>query len=186
MHPLRLLLRDKTNADHNRIDAAYSKLDLKNRSDFSVFLLSHLIAMKTLRPVLKRLPVELQFLETESIIRSDLGILGTASAVTTPVPIPKIAEPLGTAYVIAGSHLGRKLLRNQWSKSSDVIVLSAASFMKENEQNRSWQFLLSSLKEFEFKKADVENLIQSSKTTFEVFEIALRAAQSEIDTCLRV
>ncbi|WP_260482163.1 biliverdin-producing heme oxygenase [Sphingomicrobium flavum] len=113
----RFFLKEQTAEAHERLDAHFGNYDLSNPGEYAAFLTAHAAALLTVEQALDdadaaSLVPEWPQMRRSPYIRADLEKLG---ADVPPLPaFPALrgdADILGALYVLEGSRLGGKLLR---------------------------------------------------------------------------
>lgn len=142
---LRDVLRASTGADHTVLDRSMADLQLAESGDLVRFLGIHLAARAGIEDWLERnaLPGWIPPAQT-GLIAQDLLALG---GLPTAFPAPRFdpgatADWLGVAYVIAGSHLGNRLLLAQ---AGVALPDHARRFLAGNAMQDYWRRLRSLL-----------------------------------------
>lgn len=178
---VRLELRERTRARHDVVDRGISRLDLGDRGDFVRFLITQRLALAVLEPLLvdclpgRPWPSRLGLLDGD-LAHLEVGSLPALELADWGHAAPDPAERLGLAYVVAGSHLGLRVLRMRWSGASDARVLAAGRFMEDDAVARWWPALEEAL---EAQLTDGESLaraVESAQATFGLYGCALEAA----------
>lgn len=142
---LRDVLRAATGADHTVLDQSMAGLRLAEPGDLVRFLGIHLAARAGIESWLEdnALPGWVPPRQT-GLIAHDLMALG---GLPTAFPAPRFqpgaaADWLGVAYVIAGSHLGNRLLLAQ---AGEALPAVARLFLAGTEMQDYWRRLRSLL-----------------------------------------
>lgn len=159
MTSVRQLLRTATRSDHEAVDDAFSELDLTRAADLAVFLGAHLTALRELEPFFEGLLPETPWPSRVPLLLADLEALGAPTVDDRGAGSPRLLSEtasadlesrsarLGAAYVVAGSHLGLRVLRRTWAESEDERVLAADRFLQDESVAGYWQALLPRLEE---------------------------------------
>lgn len=114
--PARLVLRDATRPDHDRVDAAFSAFRLDEADGYARFLAAQYRAHREAECwlALAAIPCGLRLPERSPLIRADLAALGhdvTGDAVPFPQPpSSSFAPAAGVLYCLAGSSFGGRVL----------------------------------------------------------------------------
>jgi heme oxygenase len=166
----RAALRAATAAEHDRVDALFSRLDLARQGDYRLFLLAQAAAF---------LPVEAALEEAGAqgvvpdwaerrrghLLARDLDALGAALPAPEPAPaLAGAAEILGAAYVLEGSRLGGAMLRR------GVAADAPQAFLAAPQAKGSWRKLLELLDDRLYETAAIETAAGAARRTFSCFE----------------
>nr|WP_306265004.1 biliverdin-producing heme oxygenase [Pararhizobium sp. IMCC3301] len=184
MQTLRHHLRTSTRMEHERLDAAFSTLDLTRRDGLSRFLLSHFMALSGCHARLDQLDDLPAMLRPPSLlpeIQADLQVLGVSRREPQGLKLTGQMSSLGICYVIAGSRLGTKLLQRRWAQSHDPQVLRAGQYLSSGTYDNYWpQFVkyLDGMLAPDDNRAAIE---RSARLTFRLFGDALEWANTELD-----
>jgi heme oxygenase len=158
-------LRQMTLASHERVDLAVSKLRLQDTSDYGAFLNLHCSVLQVLQSNW-RVEDDVDFRGFAACLDADLSAIGIARS-TCPVPALPPTAPLGQiglAYVIRGSRLGSKFLRQR------VPATFATSYF-DCPVTLAWPAFLRQLDEVspEAAPAAETEVIEGARLTFELF-----------------
>jgi len=172
LKPARQTLRDATRPTHQRTDDAFSTLDLASRGDYGVFLASHWLAYAALEPVFRaNLPDDLRPPEMTVLLAADLRALGLS--------LPGIAPPvfagdaLGAAYVVAGSHFGKRVLSRRHGRSEDPGVRAAGAYLASPALTAYWPVLQDGIERASEEPGRVERLVSGADAGFALFAACL-------------
>lgn len=166
--PARLVLRDRTRAQHDATEAAFAVYDLSKRHHYRAFLTAHAIALPGLEIAVTgrgwkgfqpRLP----------LLADDLAALGTW------LPTPMIASDTsdagawGVQYVLEGSKLGGRLLSKGLPEDVPSKYLSPAASMSAD-----WQAFCAAFDEAAIMQdsAWLEDAIDAAIESFQFFRRA--------------
>lgn len=142
---LRDVLRAATGADHMLLDQSMAGLRLAEPADLVRFLGIHLAARAGIESWLEdnALPGWIPPVLTAPIANDLMALGGLPAAFPAPRFEPgATADWLGVAYVIAGSHLGNRLLLAQ---AGTALPAHARRFLAGGEMQDYWQRLRSLL-----------------------------------------
>lgn len=142
---LRDVLRAATGTDHTMLDQSMAGLRLATPADLIRFLGIHLAARAGIEGWLERnaLPGWVPPVQTTPIAQDLTTLGGYPSAFPAPRFDPGAnADWLGVAYVIAGSHLGNRLLLAQ---AGTALPDDARRFLAGNAMQDYWRRLRSLL-----------------------------------------
>lgn len=170
---LRELVRDATAADHAALDHALAGLDLGLRDDLVRFLGIHLAARAGVEAWLgEHCPPGWNPPPQTGLIADDLiaigGLPGAFPAPRFVVPGPG-ADWLGPAYVVAGSHLGNRLLLAQ---AGGALPWEARRFLTGGAMQDYWRRLRALLAEPPGPSGAVA-AVAGARATFAHFQICL-------------
>ena len=171
----RFLLRDATRGSHERLDAAFSTLNIANDDDYRVFLNAHAIAHAGLKgcwPALYGLDGELDH------VLHDLRALGQDARALPLVDAPDLDRSMaGAAYVVAGSHFGKRVLL---ARRADGGRMGATAYLSSTGTGTAWKIVLQELEGLSKDRLGWSRTVQDAHATFDLFERALRHAR---ETC---
>jgi heme oxygenase len=162
-------LRAATAAAHERVDAIYSQFDLADRDGYRRFLLAQAIAFLPVEAALDAAGAEMFILDWPErrrahLIRADLDELGEeAVPAMAPPLIAGAGAVLGAAYVIEGSRLGGKLLRQA------VPDELPRRFLDAPQKSASWRRLLENLDSRRYEPGFFEAAIHAAVDVFDRF-----------------
>ena len=179
---LRDVLRAATAADHTILDQSMAGLRLAEPANLARFLGIHLAARAGIETWLERnaLPGWVPPVQTTLITQDLLAVGGLPEAFPAPRFDPGAgADWLGVAYVIAGSHLGNRLLLAQ---AGSALADDARRFLAGNAMQDYWRRLRSLLAGMPGPDGG-ESSIKGAKATFghfsrcvEMFRLSRSAA----------
>lgn len=138
---LRDVLRAATGSDHTMLDRSMAGLHLADRADLVRFLGIHLAARAGIESWLAENAAPGWIPPTQTgLIAQDLVALGSLpGAFPAPRFEPTVkADWLGPAYVVAGSHLGNRLLLAQ---AGDALPADARRFLSGSAMQDYWRRL---------------------------------------------
>ena len=140
-------MRAATAAAHQRVDAAFSDLNLSDRSDYGRFLQAQAAAFLPLEDALDRgaapaLPVDWPRRKRSASLLADLAELGLPAPHWARLePVSNRAAALGTLYVLEGSRLGGALLKRGVNPAFPTRFLSS-------DGSSLWRKLLEVLEQY--------------------------------------
>lgn len=145
MNAVRQFLKQETLGEHLRVDKAISQLNLAHADGLRQFLCIQNIALHKINAAwdisgLVDIPALIKLTER------DLSVLGG----TLPNVVLRdvsYTEYLGPAYVLAGSHFGKRVLQRRWMGASDPLVREAGAFLGTDILDQSWHPVISLLTE---------------------------------------
>jgi|GEM_PF-793733 len=140
MTPARHHLRSATRETHERTDAAFSTLDLADAGDYAVFLGSHWLAYSALEPAFAAtLPMAQRPPAMAALLAADLRALDVAApALTVPA---FTGDALGAAYVVAGSHFGKRVLARRQGRADSDGMRAATAYLASPALAEYWPVL---------------------------------------------
>jgi heme oxygenase (biliverdin-IX-beta and delta-forming) len=158
-------LRQATLESHKRVDLAVSKLRLEDAADYGAFLNLHYSVLQLLKPNW-RSEDDADFRCFAVCLDEDLRAIGVARP-KLPLGSPALASPpgkLGLAYVIRGSRLGSKLLRQR-------VAANFATSYFDCPVTVAWPVFLRQLDELPEAVAPMAEaeVIEGAQQTFELF-----------------
>lgn len=140
---LREHLRSHTRRDHEQLDKALASLDLSRQQDYARFLRFHAVARAGIEDWLSRhAPAEACPPQQLSLIEDDLAALGAIPPSSTPAFEAPAENWLGVSYVVAGSHLGNRMLLKQIDATSQPHAFLSGEAMQDY-----WKHLRPALEE---------------------------------------
>jgi heme oxygenase len=172
----RFALKAATDDIHRELDRRLSRLDLAEPSDYRRFLSFHARTVPPLEKALagagaSTLLTGWDKSRRASAIRTDLEALG--EAMPAPVAVPPIknaAQLLGTAYVVEGSRLGGRVLRQRVGEGLP------ASFLNQSEARYPWPTLVAALDRLLCSDALVGEAKDAARRCFTLFLNVAREA----------
>ncbi|MEP3435713.1 MAG: biliverdin-producing heme oxygenase [Hoeflea sp.] len=168
---LRTRLKSDTVSAHNRVDAVMSGYDLTMACGLARFLQIHQTALQQTMPMLRQSGHDFEPLP--ALIEADLAALGHKPVSAPPLPGGQLdGDPLGYAYVVAGSHMGSKILNKRRLRSSDANVLRAGRYLIREDAGLTWRSLMAQLEGLEAKGEAQDLVVAGALTCFRCFENA--------------
>ncbi len=176
---VRLQLKQWTTAAHDQLDAQMSRLVLTRSVDYVVFLQTHHAAYSEL---LRALPASHWICTVIrgalADLRTDLEKFGVAPIVVSGAPEPTI-HPLAAAYVVAGSHFGKHILRRRWAAATDPVVLSAGAYLGSDLLKHAWDRLMQEFDRITTPASLLPELGPDADRVFGLFQDCLTKAQGQ-------
>jgi heme oxygenase len=174
---LRHRLREATSADHARLDATLSALDLQSRDGYRVFLEINAAALWPLEEALVRSGVTRLFPDwhrrsRRAALMRDLRQLDGA---IRPLPDPARMDEaaiFGTLYVLEGSRLGARFLVRSVAASPDPLVAATTAYLRHGEGEGLWPAFLTLLEQH---APDHDRAVAAAKRAFALFAEAAAA-----------
>ena len=124
--PVATHLRVATRASHDVVDAAFSRFDLSQPTDYGSFLSAHAGATAAVEAVLMHDPALPTWRPRFPLLASDLASMGLAEP--TALPFDVVDDPAwrcGALYVLEGSRLGGAILVKRAFPGAPTAFLSA-------------------------------------------------------------
>ena len=177
MNAAHKLLREGTADCHGRVDAAFGSFDLSSLAGYSDFLTAQARAFLPIEEALdlagaaKLLPDWPERKRGNALI-ADLNCLKVH--IPKPCIVPKVGSPAaiwGQVYVLEGSRLGGKMLRN--SLDQDM----PQAFLGHHAGRGAWRDLLDRIDRDLTEPVDHAIALESARATFAVFEEAAGGAR---------
>jgi heme oxygenase len=172
-------LRRATRGAHDRVDAAFSTLNLADPADYATFLTRHAAAFLPVEQALTeagadRLIADWDALRRGSLLSADMADLGIHSSDGILAPAyPTPAAVLGGAYVLEGSRLGGAMLRRM------VGGELPRRFLDSIQPPGRWRTITAALDQFLGDPHSLAVATMSALETFALFEIPERDAPSD-------
>jgi len=133
-------LRDATGADHERVDALYSRFDLADRASYAAFLQTQARALFALEAALTGFPGLPAWRARSPLIAQDLADMDLPLPDPAPIAaLPDDAAAHGTLYVLEGSRLGGSIL------AKHVGADLPTAFIAASHQPGEWRALLGTI-----------------------------------------
>lgn len=175
---MRSILKVRTSASHAKVDRAVSALCLSDRAQYLTFLRTHQLAYHMLEA---RVPARSWVATLLSEVRETLDAdLLTMRADTLAAPMiggSQQLNPLGVAYVVCGSHFGKKVLRKRWARSTDQQVRAAGCYLANEVLTQGWQRWMTEIGALGDPPRDFQRMGEDADRTFEVFCDCLAAVR---------
>ncbi len=165
----RTTLREKTHADHERVDAMFSRVNIAQHDGFSLFVRVHLTCFSKMQEH-DSISAEAKGLLAEMVdaLTLDLDLLGEAPHDIKDTK-SKSADPLAVDYMIAGSRLGSKVLRKRWAASSDPIVVAAGTYFGLSSDPEFWRTTCRALSDIPNDSARADVIVEDTRALFGLF-----------------
>ena len=144
-------LREGTRAEHDRLDAAITALDLSTRAGYAAFLLVHAAALPALEATLEaegiaRALPDWPVRARADALAADLAGLGMAFPPRVETALPRgLPAAMGAAYVLEGSRLGNVVLERRAAAGGDAAVLANRRFLTHGTGQRLWPGFVAAL-----------------------------------------
>jgi heme oxygenase len=171
---IRAALRAGTRADHERVDALYSRFHLGQAPHYRLFLIAQASAHIPVEEALDSagagaiLP-DWTHRKRAQLLRSDLAEIGAEPAAAMPAPnFSGLPALLGGLYVIEGSRLGGALLKRGLRPGTP------ARFLGTPAEPGSWRQLIATIDASIGAPDEIATAISAAQAVFRLFEAAGR------------
>lgn len=154
-------------AEHARLDALMSGLDLTEADDLSQFLETHLIAFRAMNVHM----VDQSVSALITALDTDLTTLGHPTSEQDGLDMTAF-HPLAGRYIVSGSRLGTQVLRKRWAASNTLRVRSASQYFSQDANPREWQAVCADLARIEIGSAEATQITLDVRRIFEGFSDA--------------
>ncbi len=176
---MRTKLKQHTAAAHQRVDQAVSTLSLAHRASYITFLRTHQLAYRALLPALPADNWVSSILRRVlTTLNQDLDIMDVPGLPRPMIGLRDPIHPLGVAYVVCGSHFGKRILRRRWSLSRDPQVRAAGAYLSCDELKAGWLRFLHDIEALTDPANDLKLLAADADRTFGLFYDSLVAAKN--------
>lgn len=165
---LRQYLREKTRNDHEATEVAFMVHDLTTLTGLTRFLLAHYQANAAIEKSQTNLPWPIDLPSPPSALPSLAASLSELGLSTPPdLPVVNLPEPIGAAYVIAGSRFGNQVLKRRWQANENSSALKAGAYFNEHSLDRhSKTFMMALTGHHPF---DIKTITSSASMAFRIF-----------------
>lgn len=165
----RLLLRDETRAEHERVDRLLSSFDIGRRGDLTAFLGIHRMCFSAMAKVAAQGGYAHRALgEMLHHIDADLAVL-QATDLNRSAPTLGETDPLALDYMIEGSRLGTQVLKRRWAASRDPIVARASGYFSKGPTPGRWRKVCDDLSAVPAESARAARIIEDTQKLFALF-----------------
>lgn len=185
VHPDTLAqLRAATNAEHERIDAAFSALSLGRRDGLERFLKTHAIGLNPLFPIFAEFVehrLEMPCPDFPAMLNDDLRALGVDTRALPHLQPPSCLSDRdgapGVGYVVCGSRLGLEVIRRAgyWDDGGAF----RSRYMEDERGRACWKALVPWLNNTSMKSSELQAIRASALASFETFAQAIAASAGE-------
>ncbi|RKF20615.1 hypothetical protein D6851_10790 [Altericroceibacterium spongiae] len=165
---LRARLREETGPLHDSLDIRMGQLDLAVPEDYARFLKLQLAARAPIeRWARHNCPAHLRPPAQVPLLLEDLSELGGPFSVSNRAfALPVHAEPLGFAWVMAGSHLGNRVMLNDLRKRANGRL--PTRFLSDPRMMEFWRDLRPQLEQ-PASDEQTDRALTAALTTFRFF-----------------
>lgn len=193
MFLVRSLLREATASAHERVDAAFTRLNLGHRNDYCRFLTAHASVILPLEALAGQAGAGQagagQILDDWSSRRRTDALLDDLAALgLQPPPLPLLglcsggsrsggscggpAWVLGVLYVLEGSRLGAQVLRQRVLAGPDADCWAATAYLSHGMGQGLWPSFLQKLEASPYGRGNTGPVIEGAHDAFAAFERA--------------
>lgn len=178
----RHILRDQTQVDHTRVDAALSEFDVATKAGLTGFLDIHHACFSQMRTA-SGPDADLCAGLTDMIDRidADLQRLGARPSLATE-GLDGAVDPLAMAYLVEGSRLGSKVLGRRWAASADPDVLAADTYFSLEPVKGRWREVCDLLAAVPADSTRAATILRDTSMLFRLFLQTAQVAASEYAT----
>ena len=176
MTSLRDRLRADTAAWHERVDRAYTTLDLRQSADLGTFLgaqLSVLLAIRCHPGPHADAADELRACMAAAIL-ADLRHLDRAPVLTRQT---RRFDATSVLYILLGSRLGTRVLHRRWLEATDPAVKGAGSYLGLAPPSDAWRALCGELMQRPPQGAEADRVVEDACLLFDLHLGALSALE---------
>lgn len=166
----RTAIRAATSAEHERVDAIFSRYDLTIEEGYRRFLLAQAAAFFPVEQALDKagasdLLDDWAGRRRTGLLKADLAVLNAAEPepLTSPA-FPDPASVMGGIYVLEGSRLGGAFLKRS------VPAGLPQQFLAADQARGSWRILLEKLDKFLYSAELIDIAARAAKSVFRRFE----------------
>ncbi|RYH00985.1 hypothetical protein EU805_16140 [Salipiger sp. IMCC34102] len=165
-------LKARTQAEHDRVDAALSALNLAVAPDFIRFLSLHRACFGAMVQACTHGSAMQDTLnDICTRIDDDLHTLGAPPVASLPVDLGRV-DPLALDYMLEGSRLGSKVLRRAWVQSDDVVVRKAGRYFATPAPVERWRAVCAKLSDIDADSPRAACIVADAKRLFGLFTFA--------------
>jgi heme oxygenase (biliverdin-IX-beta and delta-forming) len=168
----RFALKAATQAEHDRVDALFSRLDLANGDDYRLFLTAQAAAHLPIEAALdaagaERVLADWPDRRRGDLLRADLAALAADQPLHLDPPVLETdAAILGAIYVLEGSRLGGAILKRQ------LPADAPRAFLDPGQARGRWRKLLEKLDEDLYEPGRIGLAADAARHVFSRFHRA--------------
>ena len=182
MFLVRYLLREATASAHERVDDAFTRLNLRRRNDYRKFLIAHASALLPLKALAGQAGAGRILDDWPSRRRTD-AVLDDLAALGLQPP-PRLlgsygrgsyggpAWVLGVLYVLEESRLGAQVLRQRVLAGPAPECWAATAYLSHGIGQGLWPSVLTKLEASPYARGDTAPVIEGAHDAFAAFERA--------------
>lgn len=167
MTSLRDRLRASTAPRHERVDRAYSSLDLRRTDDLRTFFRAQLWVLDSIRCCPGPHAAEADDLRSRlaQSLRRDLRVLDSPPAVTFE---QSGLHATAMLYLLLGSSLGTQVLRRRWQEATDPAVAAAGQYLGLTVPRIEWRRLCEELARTKADGAEADRIVHDASRMFDL------------------
>lgn len=182
-------VRDATQHAHRRLDMAMNSVDLGRLHYYAGFLRGQAEALIPIETALEQNGIEELLPDWPQRARTpalehDLSVLDIAC---DPLLLPdfaprageRIAEMLGTVYVLEGSRMRSRVILSRLTDQPDPSILGATSYLRHGFGKRFWPTFQETLESHPDARARIDRVVDGALLAFGMFEGALIPVMNE-------
>ena len=176
----RWILRENTREKHDAVEREFDKFILNSTSGMSAFLSAHWLALNACQNMfstVNHLKIDISLLKR--LIECDLEGLG-AKKPDENLLYAESHNPVGMAYVIAGSHLGAKVLTARLKAEAEPVILENLSYLGNNHLKDVWKHFCTDVGDVDIPD-DADLIVSGANAGFELFRKAVTLTAPEED-----
>lgn len=172
---LRQELRLATRAAHDATEEAFAGLDLNDRDGLACTLQAHLDALEALSPsVAGRQEFANAFEHLSELARNGLNALGRRVPASSATACER--HLLGVAYVVLGSRLGARLIRQGLAADPAPAMAIGHQYFTDETTSPLWRVLMCELEHV--PEPESSEILEAAFAAFALFEGAARRARA--------
>jgi heme oxygenase len=164
-------LRARTRDDHETVDAAFARFDLRSRPDYISFLRAHAAVLPAIEQAVAPATLIPGWVGRTAALSEDFAALDAPM----PPPVPftmadTAAARWGALYVLEGSRLGGAMLARM------VGADLPAAYLRSTHAAGKWRSLLANMDQAINTERELDEAVTSAKAVFVAYR---RAAEQE-------
>ncbi|WP_299614540.1 biliverdin-producing heme oxygenase [uncultured Tateyamaria sp.] len=165
----RQALKDRTYADHVRVDETLAGFDLQTRDGFAAFLGIHHVCFDAMTSAaINDSHAQSSLRDMQRRIAADLATLGTSYTPMAAAPMDPV-DPLAMDYIIEGSRLGSQVLKRNWATSTDALVRDAQAYFAMAPVPGRWRSVCHDLGQVPVQSARADTITTDTRRLFDLF-----------------
>ena len=172
MTSLRDRLRADTAARHDRVDRAYSKLDLTQSEDLRTFLRAQRSVLLSVRCYPGRHAAAAQDLASRMVIALEADLVDLDGGPVLPEGERRL-DATAMLYMLLGSSLGTRVLHRRWLGTTDFAARAAGRYLALTPPLGAWRHLCEDLAQGPSEGADADRIVQDAGELFDLHLAAL-------------
>ena len=175
----RQVLKTETQANHERVDGLISSIDITSSEGLVRLLSIHHRCFQVMRGLVAAdSQAWCSLSEMVHRIDADLASMGESLEMGVASEIQQ-SDSLAIEYVIEGSRLGSKVLRNRWLAASDPVVLRASAYFSLAPVPGRWRGVCDRLSNIPVESARAGAIVEDTKMLFALFHAAACESAAE-------